>query len=177
MDGFTAFAVHSPAGWAKFFFPGATEGWEGGQGQCPASGGKQGHVKRTKIKSTLHHWLAKWYFSILSGHIFILTVLQQTNPLADWCDALSSISAQLNISLTMKALNIQIGWIKVAVHASVDVIQSENTNLTLFVMQALGDDARVKHHVVRPQLDRCKGVVAYIALARSCKKIKHICNP
>lgn len=70
----------------------------------------------------------------------------------------------------MKALNIQIGWIKVAVHASVDVIQSENTNLTLFVMQALGDDARVKHHVVRPQLDRCKGVVAYIALARSCKK-------
>lgn len=77
----------------------------------------------------------------------------------------------------MKALNIQIGWIKVAVHASVDVIQSENTNLTLFVMQALGDEARVKHHVVRPQLDRCKGVVAYIALARSCKKNKHICNP
>lgn len=61
----------------------------------------------------------------------------------------------------MKALNIQIGWIKVAVHVSVDVIQSINTNLTLVVMQALGDDVRVKHRVVRPQLDRSKGVVAY----------------
>lgn len=71
----------------------------------------------------------------------------------------------------MKALNIQIGWIKVAVHASVDVIQSENTNLTLFVMQALGDDARVKHHVVRPQLDRCKGVVGYSTCQVMQKKI------
>lgn len=41
MDGFMAFAVHLLTGWAKFFgffSPGATEGWEGGQEQCPASG-------------------------------------------------------------------------------------------------------------------------------------------